>query len=216
MALVERARTGVGRWVTTSLLEAQLFMLDFQAARWLMAGEVARQAGNDHPTGIPTGVFPTTDGHINIAASSARMWERLCDVIGRAEWKDRPEWRTQKGRSRDRAAINAALSEITQDCSAAHWISLFDEAGIPCGPIYAIDEVFADPQVKHLGMATPMRRSTAAGGDTHVVASPLNFSGLARNIRLPTPEAGDHTAEVLGSVGYSEGEIADLHEKGIV
>jgi formyl-CoA transferase len=216
MALVERARTGVGRWVTTSLLEAQLFMLDFQAARWLMAGEVARQAGNDHPTGIPTGVFPTTDGHVNIAASSARMWERLCDVIGRAEWKNRPEWRTQKGRSRDRAAINAALSEITQDCSAAHWISLFDEAGIPCGPIYAIDEVFADPQVKHLGMATPMRRSAAAGGDTHVVASPLNFSGLARNIRLPTPEAGDHTAEVLGSVGYSEGEIADLHEKGIV
>jgi formyl-CoA transferase len=216
MALVERARTGVGRWITTSLLEAQVFMLDFQAARWLMAGEVAGQAGNDHPTGIPTGVFPTSNGYINIAASSARMWERFCDVIGRAEWKDKPEWRTQKGRSLDRAAINSAIGEITQNCTAEYWIRLFDEAGIPCGPIYTIDQVFADPQVQHLGMATQMRRPAAAGGDTHVVASPLNFSGLARDIRLPTPEAGDHTAEVLGSVGYSEAEIAALREKGVV
>src|SRR6202035_2081335 len=114
MALIEREQSGVGQWVHTSLLEAQIFMLDFQASRWLMAGEVAQQAGNDHPTGIPTGVFPTTDGHINIAASSARMWERFCDVIGRAEWKDKPEWQTQKGRSRDRSAINSAISAVTQ------------------------------------------------------------------------------------------------------
>jgi crotonobetainyl-CoA:carnitine CoA-transferase CaiB-like acyl-CoA transferase len=216
MALIERARTGSGRWVTTSLLEAQLFMLDFQAARWLMAGEVAQQAGNDHPTGIPTGVFPTTDGHINIAASSARMWERFCDVIGRAEWKDKPEWQTQKGRSRDRSAINSAISEVTQTQSAEYWIDLFDTAGIPCGPIYSIDQVFADPQVQYLGMATPLHRSAAAGGDTQAVASPLNFSGLSRDIRLPTPEAGDHTDEVLRSVGYSDAEIAALHDDGIV
>jgi formyl-CoA transferase len=216
MGLVERARTGVGRWVTTSLLEAALFMLDFQAARWLMAGEVAPQAGNDHPTGIPTGVFPTSDGHINIAASSGRMWERFCEAIGHAEWKDKPEWRTQKGRGRDRAAINAAIGEITHQQTADYWISLFDEVGIPCGPIYSIDQVFADPQVQHLGMATPMRRSAAAGGDTQVVASPLNYSGLQRDIRLPTPEAGDHTDEVLRSVGYADAEIAALREKGVV
>jgi crotonobetainyl-CoA:carnitine CoA-transferase CaiB-like acyl-CoA transferase len=215
MALVERAQTGVGRWVTTSLLEAQVFMLDFQAARWLMAGEVAKQAGNDHPTGIPTGVFPTSDGHINIAASSGRMWERFCDVIGQPEWKDKPEWQTQRGRSQDRSAVNAAIGEITQHQPAAHWIEIFDEAGIPCGPIYSIDQVFADPQVQHLGMATPMRRSPAAGGDTHAVASPLNFSGLARDIRRATPDAGEHTEEVLLSVGYSEAEIAALREKGI-
>jgi len=216
MALVERARTGVGRWITTSLLEAQLFMLDFQAARWLIAGEVARQAGNDHPTGIPTGVFPTSDGHINIAASGGRMWERFCEVIGHPEWPSKPEWRTPKGRSNDRAAINAAIGEITQHQTAAYWINLFDQAGIPCGPINTIDQVFADPQVKHLGMATPMPRSAAAGGDTHVVASPLNFSGLSRDIRLPTPEAGDHTDEVLRSIGYAESEIAALRAKGIV
>src|SRR6185503_1649263 len=109
MALIERAQTGVGRWVTTSLLEAQIFMLDFQAARWLMAGEVAGQAGNDHPTGTPTGVFKTSDGHINIAASSGRMWERLCDTMGQPQWKEKPEWQTQHGRSRERIAINAAI-----------------------------------------------------------------------------------------------------------
>jgi formyl-CoA transferase len=216
MALVERARTGVGRWVYTSLLEAQLFMLDFQAARWLMAGEVAPQAGNDHPTGIPTGVFPTSDGHINIAASSGRMWERFCDVIGRPEWKEKPEWRTQRGRSGDRAAINAAIGELTRQQPAAYWIGVCDEAGIPCGPIYTIDQVFADPQVQHLGMATPMHRSAAAGGDTHVVASPLNFSDLGRDIRLPTPEAGEHTDQILQSVGYSEDDIAALRDKGVV
>src|ERR1700716_1949753 len=128
MPLVERARTGVGRWITTSLLEAQLFMLDFQAARWLIAGEVARQAGNDHPTGIPTGVFPTSDGHINTPASGGGRWQRFCVVIGRPEWPDKPQWRTPKGRSNDRAAINAAIGEITQDQTAEYWINIFDEA----------------------------------------------------------------------------------------
>src|SRR6202011_4198851 len=124
MALLERSRTGVGRWVHTSLLEAQIFMLDFQASRWLIGHEVAPQAGNDHPTGIPTGAFPTSDGHINIAASSARMWERLCDAIRRPEWKDKAEWKNQKGRSTDRAAINAAIGETTRHKLWGHWIEV--------------------------------------------------------------------------------------------
>jgi crotonobetainyl-CoA:carnitine CoA-transferase CaiB-like acyl-CoA transferase len=210
MALFQRTRTGVGRWVQTSLLEAEIFMLDFQAARWLMSGEVAPQAGNDHPTGIPTGVFPASDGNINIAASSARQWERLCDALGRDDWKAKPEWQSQQGRSRDRAAVNAAIGEVTRTQPAQHWIDLLEEAGIPCGPIYTIDQVFADPQVKHLGMATPM------GDNTHVVASALNFSDLSRGIRLPTPEAGADTDDVLASVGYSAEEISALRAKGVV
>ena len=216
MALIERNRTGAGRWVTTSLLEAAIFMLDFQAARWLIAGEVAPQAGNDHPTGIPTGVFPTSDGHINIAASSGRMWQRFCAVIGRPEWTEKPEWRSPRGRSQNRSAINAAIGEITCQQAADYWIRVCDEAGIPCGPIYTIDQVFADPQVQHLGMATPMRRASAAGGDTKVVASPLNFSGLQRDIRLPTPEAGNHTEDVLTAVGYTDEEIAELRHTGVI
>ncbi len=214
MAIFDRERTGVGRWVSTSLLEAQVFMLDFQASRWLIAGEVAGQAGNDHPTGIPTGVFPTSDGHINIAASSGRLWERFCDTVGRPEWKAHEKWSTQKGRSADRAAINAAIGEITRTKPANHWIDLFEENGIPCGPIYTIDQVFADPQVKHLRMARPMH--SPAIGDTEVVASAINISGFSKDIRLPTPEAGSSTDDVLHSIGYSDNEIAQMRSKGVI
>lgn len=213
-ALFERERTGEGRWVQTSLLEVQTFMLDFQATRWLMAGEVAGQAGNDHPTGIPTGVFPTSDGHINIAASSGRLWERFCGAIGHPEWLERAGWADQKGRSADRRAINAAIAEVTRLQPAAHWIELFEGAGIPCGPINTIDQVFADPQIKHLGMATPVQHPRL--GRTDLVASPVNMSGLARGIRTATPERGEHTDEVLRGVGYSDAEIAELREKQVV
>ena len=127
-----------------------------------------------------------------------------------------PEWRTQFGRRQQRAAVNEAIGDITRTRTSAEWISALDEAGIPCGPIYSIDQVFADAQVQHLGMATPMRRPAVAGGDTLAVATPLNFSGLSRDIRTPTPEAGNHTDEVLRSVGYSESEIADWRARGIV
>ena len=214
MALFDRTRTGVGRWVQTSLLEAQIFMLDFQASRWLMAGEVAKQAGNDHPTGIPTGVFPTSDGNINIAASSARLWERFCEAIGKPEWKAKEEWKSQKGRSADRKTINAAIGEVTRTKPAAHWIELFESNGTPCGPIYSIDQVFADPQVKHLGMARTMKSPVV--GEKQVVASALTISGFSKDIRLPTPEAGSSTDAVLRGVGYSDAELADMRAKGVI
>jgi formyl-CoA transferase len=214
MALFDRETTGVGRWVTTSLLEAQIFMLDFQASRWLMEGEVAGQAGNDHPTGIPTGVFPTSDGHINIAASSSRVFTRFCEAIGRTDWLEREDWKTQVGRSKDRKAINAAISEITLTKPSNHWIELFETNGIPCGPIYSIDQVFADPQVKHLGMATAMNSPYV--GETQVVASAINISGYSKAIRNYTPDAGEHTDEILKSVGYTDGELDDMRSKGVI
>jgi len=214
MALFERERTGVGRWVTTSLLEAQIFMLDFQGSRWLMEKEVAGQAGNDHPTGIPTGVFPTSDGHINIAASSSRVFTRFCEAIERKDWLEKPDWKTQVGRSKDRKAINDAIAEITKTKPSNHWIELFEANGIPCGPIYTIDQVFADPQVKHLGMATKM--TSPYVGETEVVASAINISGYDKGIRLYTPDAGEHQDEIMKSVGYTEEEIADLRKKGVI
>jgi len=214
MALYERETTGVGRWVTTSLLETQVFLLDFQATRWLFDGEVAGQAGNDHPTGIPTGAFPAADGFINIAASSGRLWERFCEAIGQPDWKTSPAWATQKGRSADRKAINAAISAITQTKPAEHWIELFEGAGIPCGPINTIDRVFADPQVKHLKMALPMHHPRL--GTKEVVASPINLVGLPKDIRTATPEAGAHTVEILRGLGYSDADLADMTARGIV
>jgi crotonobetainyl-CoA:carnitine CoA-transferase CaiB-like acyl-CoA transferase len=214
MALFDRTRTGEGRWVHTSLLEAQIFMLDFQASRWLMDREVAKQAGNDHPTGIPTGVFPTSDGHINIAAASERVWLRLCDAIGRPGWKEKPEWSTRKKRSAERQAVNAAISEITREKPSAHWVELFEEAGVPCGPIYSIDQVFVDPQVKHLGMAAPT--SSRRRGDFQLVASPLNLEGVPKAIRSPTPEIGQHTEEILRGVGYADADIENMRAKGVI
>jgi len=208
-ALHERHLTGVGRWVTTSLLEAQVFMLDFQAARYLMEGEVAGQAGNDHPTIIPQGVFPTSDGHINIAAASDRLWKRLCIVLDQPGWLDLPGWTTRDGRSTNRLAINAAIGEMTVRRDAEHWIGLLEGAGIPCGPIYAIDQMFADPQVEHLGIATPL---PDGGGD--VMASAINLSGVTKAIRLPTPPANGHTREVLAELGYDASQIAALIGSG--
>ena len=213
-ALFERERTGAGRWVQTSLLEVQTFMLDFQASRWLMKGEVAGQAGNDHPTGIPTGVFPTADGHINIAASSGRLWQRFAEAIGHAEWVTKPGWTDQKGRSADRFAINAAIGEVTRTQTSAHWIELFEGAGIPCGPINTIDQVFADPQIQHLGLAAAVEHPRL--GRTELVASPVTMSGIRRGIRSPTPERGEHTDAVLRDVGYSPAEIADMRRTGAV
>jgi formyl-CoA transferase len=214
MALFEREATGVGRWVQTSLLEAQVFMLDFQAARWLFDKEIAPQAGNDHPTGIPTGVFPTSDGLINIAASSGRLWERFIDTIGKAEWRTHPTWGTQKGRSADRAAINAAIGEVTKTKPSEYWIGVLEEAGVPCGPINTIDKVFADPQVQHLGMARAVAHPRL--GAQQVVASGINMSGVARDVRFATRDAGADTEEVLTGAGYSAEEIKGLREKRVI
>jgi len=213
MALFDRSRTGKGRWVHTSLLESLIFMLDFQAARYLVKGEVAGQAGNDHPTFTPTGVFPTSDGHMNIAASSTRLWTRLCDALGKPEWKENPEWATQIGRTKYRAEINAAISEVTRQKPASHWVEVFEAAGIPAGPINTIDKVFADPQVQHLGIAAPV--DSPLFGETRMVASPLNFEGLPRGIRYAAPEPGAHTDEVLAWLGCSREEIERLGTAGV-
>ena len=214
MALFQRERTGKGKYVHTSLLESQLFMLDFQASRWLMAGEVAGQTGNDHPTIAPSSVYPTADGHINIAASSQAQWERMCEAMGRADWLENPEWRSRGRRTRDREAVNAALSEETAKKSSAHWVELLEEAGIPCGPIYSIDQAFADPQVVHLGMAAPVDHPRL--GPTHMVASPINISGVDKSIRSAAQAKPENTDEVLASVGYSESEIATMRADGAI
>lgn len=215
LALLQRESTGVGQWVHTSLIEAQIFMLDFQAARWLIDGEVAGQAGNDHPTGIPTGVFPTSDGHINIAASGDGLWKRFCEAIGAPEMIAHPEHATGALRSRNRKALNERIAAITRTQPGAHWIAALNKAGVPCGPINTIDQTFAEPQVQHLGIARPVRHPRL--GDIKVVGQPINMSAAPQPRELrPTPELGEHTDDVLRSLGYDQTAIAALRTSGAV
>ena len=215
LALLQRERTGRGQWVHTSLLEAQIFMLDFQAARWLISGEVAKQAGNDHPTSVPTGVFPTSDGHINIAAAGEGLWKRLCGAIGQCELLSSPQYSTPQLRSKNRKELNARLAAITRQRSSEHWIKALNEAGIPCGAINSIDQTFAEPQVQHLGIARPVKHPQL--GDIRVVGQAINMSGAPQPPALrPTPDLGQHTGEVLASLGYTEAAIADLDTRGII
>ena len=215
LALMQRDATGVGQWVHTSLLEAQIFMLDFQAARWLLSGEVARQAGNDHPTAIPTGVFPTADGHINIAASGDQLWKRFCEAAGATDLINDPDHATSELRSRNRKRLNERIGLVTQTNSSAHWVKLLNDAGVPCGPINSIDQTFAEPQVQHLGIAKPVRHPEL--GDIKVVGQPINLTKAPQPAEYrPTPELGQHTDEIMAGLGRDAKSIAGLRSRGVI
>ncbi len=209
VALLERESSGEGQWISTSLLQSQIFMLDFQAARWLQAHEVAKQAGNNHPTTIPTGVFKVKDGYINIATAGHVMWERLCHAIGAPEFVTREDFKTAASRSKNRVAVNAAIEEKTAAKTGAEWIDIFNKAGVPCGPINSIDQVFADEQVKHLGIAQHATRPD--GKDVAFVGQPFTLSRTPSKIAATPPELGQHTDEVLKEFGFADQEIAALH-----
>jgi formyl-CoA transferase len=212
MALFQRERTGKGSWVHTSLIESMAFMLDFQAARYLATGIVPKQAGNDHPTAVPIGAFQASDGYINIGASSSRQFTGLCAVLGHPEWAQRPDWKTQVGRAADREAVHAAINSVTLTKSVTYWVETLSDAGIPCGPVYDIGQLFDDPQVRHLGIATPYDHPTK--GRTEMLANPLNFEGTEKRIRRPAATRGDSTDEVLSWVGLDADEVRTLREKG--
>jgi crotonobetainyl-CoA:carnitine CoA-transferase CaiB-like acyl-CoA transferase len=216
MALIERETSGEGQWVHTSLLEAQIFMLDFQASRWLQAKEVAKQAGNDHPTGIPTGLFPTADGQINIAASGDNLYKRFCEAAEATHLLSDPDYATGPQRSKNRKKLNEVVSEITKQKPSTYWIELLNEVGVPCGPVYTIDQVFADPQVQHLEMARPMDHKRL--GELQVVGQAINMMKTPEpaRMRIPTPDLGEHNDEILRELGYNQGDIADLRAAGAI
>ena len=209
VALIEREKSGKGQWVQSSLLQAQLFMLDFQAARWLMKGEVAKQAGNNHPTSIPTGVYKTRDGYMNIAASGGRIWVRLCEAMGIPELATHPDYATGALRSQNRDALHDDLERHLVNRDTAEWVEIFNEAGVPSGPIYAIDEAFADPQVRHLGIAQPL-------GDTAYVGQPVTLSRTPSRIVAHPPDLGEHTVEVLKELGYDDAAIERLRSQTVI
>ncbi len=213
VALHERQRSGRGQWVQTSLLQAQIFMLDFQAARYLMAGEVAEQAGNNHPTGAPTGVFKTQDGHVNVAPTPV-MWKRFCKAIKRDDLIDHPDYATPKDRRKNRDRLNGVIGEITMTMTSNALVDLLNEAGIPCGPIYTIDQTFADPQVRHLQVAQSV--SSAALGQINLVGQPVTLSRTPSSLVSGAPEYGEHTDQILEEFGYSAADVARFRSAGTI
>jgi crotonobetainyl-CoA:carnitine CoA-transferase CaiB-like acyl-CoA transferase len=214
LALVERERSGEGQWVTTSLLEAQIFMLDFQASRWLNKGEVPGQAGNNHPTHIPTGVFRTADGFINIGASGQKMWGRLCAAIGAGELVEDARFATGGARSDNRHALTVEIERRLAGAGSSAWIDRLNEAGVPCGRIYSVDEVFADPQVQSLRMVESV--PSPHYQPLRLLGQPVRLSRTPSEMRMRPPECGEHTSEILASLGYSAEEIEELRRREIV
>ena len=214
VALLEREVSGEGQWVHSNLLAAQIAMLDFQAARWTIGHEVPGQAGNDHPTSMPTGVYVTADGHFNIGASGDAIYARFCKVIGAPQLATDPRFKTNADRSKNRRDMAEAINAITRHKTSADWIEILNEAGVPCGPINSIDQVFADPQVKHLNITRHVAHKLL--GDVEVIGQAVELSRTPWGVHSPTPEPGEHTEAVLRELGYDTAAIADLRTRKVV
>jgi formyl-CoA transferase len=214
VALHERERTGEGRWVTTSLLEAMIAMLDFQAVRWTVDGEVPSQEGNHHPTQIPMGCFRSADGYLNVAGPSGRLWHRLCAVLGHGELTSDPRFSSAAKRSEHRDSLNAVLSQSLATKTTAEWVELLNEAGVPAGPVLRIDEVFADPGVEHLSMTEPVEHPEL--GELALIRNAVRMTGVPAALRRPAPGAGEQRTEILTELGLSESEIDELARDGVI
>src|ERR1700730_11110646 len=214
VALAERERSGEGQWVTTSLLAAQIAMMDFQAARYLVDGEVPPQAGNDHPYVTPTGAFETADGFINIGLGGPKQWKVFCKAIDRPDLADHPDYATQNLRFKHRPALNAELAKAFKTRTSKDWSERLEAVGVSAGPISHMDEVFADPHVQHLGMAAPVHHPER--GDIRIGAEPVALARPPADITTPIAELGEHTDAVLAELGYGPAEIEKLRQQHIV
>ena len=213
LALIGREKTGEGQWVQTSLLQAQIAMLDFQATRWLMDSDVPQQAGNNHPTSIPTGVFETSDGFINIAVAGQHIWLRFKEEVGDPRLDDE-QFATPHSRSDNRDALSDVINDNFRKDTSQNWIERLNKIGVPSGEINTIDKVFTNEQVQHLGIARDMM-STERGA-VQIVGQPIIMSNADPSIQRPPPGKGEHTHEILAEYGYSEAEISSYSDKGVI
>jgi crotonobetainyl-CoA:carnitine CoA-transferase CaiB-like acyl-CoA transferase len=213
-ALLEREVSGQGQWVHASLLHAQIAMLDFQAARFLVDGEVPRQEGNNHPGAAPMGLFHAADGVMNVAVSGEGQWQNFCRAMGREDWLQRPDLKTNADRIRNRKVLNAEIEELLGSEPVAHWVEKLNANNVPSGPVYTIPQMFDDPQVKHLDVSTTVH--TRAGRALPVITQPVHLVRTPAKVLSAAPEIGEHTDAVLKECGYTESEIRALRECGAV
>lgn len=213
-ALLERERSGKGQWVHASLLHAQIAMMDFQAARYLNEGDVAGQAGNDHPTSTPMGLFEASDGSFNLGASGQGNWVRLCELVGHPEWIADPDFANEKTRTANRPRCNKLLSEVFKTKSVEYWVEALNNAGVPAGPVYNVPQMFADKHIKQANISKMVKDK--AGKEKGFITQPAMLSRTPADVVTTAPQWGEHTQEVLSEVGYSAEEIAKFQEQGVV
>jgi crotonobetainyl-CoA:carnitine CoA-transferase CaiB-like acyl-CoA transferase len=214
IALIEREKSGQGQWVHTSLLHSLIAMMDFQVARYLTDGDIPEQAGNDHPTSSPMGLFEAADGMFNLGASGQGNWKRLCKALGQPEWIELEPFASEKLRVRNRAQLTERLNALFKTRPVAHWVGLLNEAGVPAGPLYSIPEMCADPHVAHQKMTEQL--TTPAGHTVGLITQPVRLERTPASIASTAPGWGEHTDEMLAEAGYSAAEIAELKSQGVV
>jgi crotonobetainyl-CoA:carnitine CoA-transferase CaiB-like acyl-CoA transferase len=213
-ALLEREHSGEGQWVHTSLLHAQIAMLDFQAARYLNEGDVPVQAGNDHPTSSPMGLFHSSDGDFNIGVSGDGQWLQFCKALEKLEWVEDPRFKTVKDRRENRQKLNALIQEIFSTQSVNYWVDLLNAFSVPSGPVYTVPEMFKDPQIQSLGVYQEVDDSDI--GKKYFITQPVTLSRTTATVAKVAPKCGEHTDEILGELNYSEEEISHFHDIGAV
>ena len=213
VALLERESSGKGQWLHTSLLESMVYMMDFQTARWLADGEVATQAGNFHPTSIPTGVYKARDGYLNIAVFGSKIWERFCEILGAPEWVTDERYKDKMGRSVNRDTLNAEINRLLAAQDRAHWIELLNAGGVACGLINNVKEVFEEPQIQHLKMVKEVVSERL--GPQKLVGQPMQLERTPSRIARAAPRRGEHTEEVLGELGCSPEDLARMKSTGV-
>ena len=214
IALLDREVSGEGRWVQTSLIEAGITLLDFQATRWTMDKKVPPQEGNFHPTNTPMGLYPTADGFLNLAATSNKNFKTFCKLIDREKMATDPRFATTPLRGRNREALNELIASALRAKTSQEWFEMLVEAGLPCGPVYSIRETFADPQVETLRIKRSVKHPRL--GDIDLIAQPCEMTGFDRAIRKATPDLGEHNDEVLRSLGYDAEAIAEMKAKQVI
>ena len=201
IALLERETSGKGQWVQSNLLQSMIHLCDFQAARYLIDGEIPEQAGNDHPFATPMGTYQASDGYFNIGASGTNQYRALCEVLGRLDLRDEPKYQQNPGRLADREYLNAELNKGFATQPTAHWVHALNDAGVPCGPIYNMAQVFEDPQVEQLQAAVPLKHPRR--GDIRVVAQPFKLSRTPSAVSFTQRELGEDNEAILSQLGYS-------------
>ncbi len=213
VALLERESSGQGQWLHTSLLESMVYMMDFQTSRFLIDGEVATQAGNFHPTSIPTGVYQARDGYLNIAVFGSKIWERFCSIVGAPEWVTDPRYQDKAGRSVNRDSLNAEINRRLAAQDRSYWIAQFNDGGVACGLISNMREVFAEPQIEHLGMVKDVVSSWL--GPQRLVGQPMQLARTPSSIARAAPRRGEHTEEVLSELGIGPEDLTRMKTAGV-